>query len=276
MPFLKIDDPKSSVSLYFEDYGQGKPVVLIHGWPLSHSMWEPQVAPLVEAGYRVISYDRRGFGDSDKPWDGYDYDTFAADLQALLLGLDLSDVTLVGFSMGGGEVARYIGRYGTDRVSKAVLAGAVTPYLLKTDDNPDGVDGNVFDGFISEIQKDRLGFLGGFNKMFVNWDDAKPPISQEQLDYSLSIASFASPRGTERCVSAFGTTDFREDLAKMTVPTLLIHGDSDAIVPLEVSAQKAAPLIANSRLEVIPGAPHGLNLTHKDEFNRLLLEFLQS
>lgn len=276
MPFLKIDDGDKSVSLYFEDYGQGKPVVLIHGWPLSHRMWEPQVAPLVAAGYRVISYDRRGFGDSDKPWDGYDYDTFAADLQALLITLELQDVTLVGFSMGGGEVARYLGRYGSERVSKAVLAAAVTPYLLKTDDNPDGVDKGLFDGFRSEIEKDRLAFMDGFTKMFVNWDDANPPISKEQQHYSHTIAALASPRGTEQCVIAFSETDFRADLAQFTVPTLLIHGDSDQIVPLEVSAQKAAPLIAGSRLEVVSGAPHGLNLTHKNEFNRLLLEFLQS
>ncbi len=276
MPFLKIDGESSSVSLYFEDYGQGRPVVLIHGWPLSHRMWEPQVATLVEAGYRVIAYDRRGFGDSDKPWNGYDYDTFAADLEALLSALELQDVTLVGFSMGGGEVARYLGRYGSARVSKAVLAAAVTPYLLKTDDNSDGVDKSVFDGFQSEIEKDRLAFMDGFTKMFVNWDDSNPPISEALLHFSHTLAAFASPRGTEQCVTAFSETDFRDDLAKFTVPTLLIHGDSDQIVPLEVSAQKAAPLIAGSRLEVIAGAPHGLNLTHKEEFNRLLLQFLQS
>jgi non-heme chloroperoxidase len=276
MPFLKIEGSSSATSLYFEDCGQGKPVVLIHGWPLSHRMWEPQVAPLVEAGYRVISYDRRGFGDSDKPWDGYDYDTLASDLQALLVGLDLNEVTLVGFSMGGGEVARYFGRYGGERVSKAVLAGAVTPYMLKTDDNPDGIEKSVFDGFISELTKDRPGFLEGFGKMFVNWDDANPPFSKAQLDYSQTIATFASPRGTVQCVTAFSATDFRQDLPKITVPTLLIHGDSDQIVPLEVSAQRAAPMIENSHLEVIAGAPHGLNLTHKEEFNRLLLEFLAS
>ncbi len=275
MPFLKLEG-QQTVSLYFEDYGAGKPVVLIHGWPLSHRMWEPQVSALVAAGYRVISYDRRGFGDSDKPWNGYDYDTFAADLNALLTTLELRDVTLVGFSMGGGEVARYLGRYGSERVAKAVLAGAVTPFLLKTDDNPDGIDKGVFDGFIGSIEKDRLEFLEGFTKMFVNRDRGEAAVSDAAIAYNLQIAAFASPRGTTECVRAFGMTDFRADMKAFDVPTLVLHGDADQIVPLEVSGQKAHGLVPGSKLEVITGAPHGFNATHAGEFNRLLLEFMGS
>ena len=275
MPFLKLEG-QETLSLYFEDYGAGKPVVLIHGWPLSHRMWEPQVPALASAGYRVISYDRRGFGDSDKPWNGYDYDTFAADLNALLTTLELRDVTLVGFSMGGGEVARYLGRYGSERVAKAVLAGAVTPFLLKTDDNPGGVDKGVFDGFIESIGKDRLEFLDGFTKMFFNRDQGERAVSDAAIAYNLQIAAFASPRGTTECVRAFGMTDFRADMKAFNVPTLLLHGDADQIVPLEVSGQRAHELVPGSRLEVIPGAPHGFNATHASEFNRLLLEFMGS
>ena len=279
MPFLKIEGPET-VSLYFEDYGQGKPVVLIHGWPLSHRMWEYQVRTLVEAGYRVISYDRRGFGDSDKPWDGYDYDTLSADLQALMGALELQDAALVGFSMGGGEVARYFGQYGSERVSKAVFVSAVTPYMLKTADNPTGVDGSVFDDFKQNVETDRIGFLEGFNKMFVNHDKGVAPdgtpISEPALGYTLSIASYASPKGTLDCITAFGETDFRPDMAKIDVPTMFVHGDADQIVPLEVSAQEAHKLVSGSRLEVFQGAPHGLVLTHTEKFNELLLEFLRS
>lgn len=248
MPFLKLEG-QETLSLYFEDYGAGKPVVLIHGWPLSHRMWEPQVSALVSAGYRVISYDRRSFGDSDKPWNGYDYDTFAADLNALLTTLELRDVTLVGFSMGGGEVARYLGRYGSERVAKAVLAGAVTPFLLKTDDNPGGVDKGVFDGFIESIEKDRLEFLDGFTKMFFNRDQGERAVSDAAIAYNLQIAAFASPRGTTECVKAFGMTDFRADMKAFNIPTLFLHGDADQIVPLEVSGQRAHELVPGSRLE---------------------------
>jgi len=276
MPFLKIETQNNPVSLYFEDYGQGQPVVLIHGWPLSHRMWEGQVNTLTEAGYRVIAYDRRGFGNSDKPWDGYDYDTLASDLDALLTTLDLRDVALAGFSMGGGEVARYLGRYGSERVSKAMLIAAVPPFLLKTDDNPQGVGQEVFDGMIKGAIKDRVTFLDGFVKTFFNWDDNNKPLSDDLLSYNKAIAWSASPRATQECIKAFGTTDFREDLQKITVPTLVIHGDADQIVPLGVSGQRSAELISGSRLEVIKGAPHGLNVTHAEALNRLMLDFLRS
>ena len=278
MPFLKIEGQKT-VSLYFEDYGEGKPVILIHGWPLSHRMWEYQTRVLIEAGHRVIAYDRRGFGDSDKPWDGYDYNTMSADLQALITALELQDVTLVGFSMGGGEVARYFGQYGGERIAKAVFVSAVTPYMLKTGDNPTGVDQSVFDEFKQNVKEDRIGFLEGFNKLFVNHDKGVPggtPVSDPALGYTLSIASYASPKATLDCITAFGETDFRQDMSKIDVPTMFVHGDADQIVPLEVSATEAHKLVEGSRLEVLEGAPHGLIFTHTEKLNRLLLEFLRS
>jgi len=234
------------IELYYEDKGVGQPVVLIHGWPLSGRSWENQEPALIAAGYRVITYDRRGFGWSSQPWGGYDYDTFAADLHALIEHLDLRGATLVGFSMGGGEVARYIGTYGASRVSKAVLAAAVPPYLYKSSDNPDGgLDDATIAGFEGGVKGDRLAFLEEFTKNFFTPGGASavksllpgggPLISEPQRLYSRDIAAFASPKGTLDCIAAFGRTDFRADLAKITVPTLIIHGDSDAIVPFDLS-----------------------------------------
>jgi non-heme chloroperoxidase len=263
------------IELHYEDHGAGAPVVLIHGWPLSGRSWEAQVPALVEAGYRVVAYDRRGFGASSQPWGGYDYDTFAADLQALLEHLDLRDVTLVGFSMGGGEVVRHIATYGTERVARAVLAAAVPPYLLKSGDNPDGgLDEATIAQFEGGVKGDRLAFLDEFTKGFFAAGDRTDLISEPQRIYARDIAAFASPKGTLDCIAAFGRTDFREDAAKISVPTLVIHGDSDAIVPFEVSGKRSHELIENSRLVLVEGGPHGLNATHADEFNRALLEFL--
>jgi non-heme chloroperoxidase len=263
------------IELHYEDHGAGAPVVLIHGWPLSGRSWEAQVPALVEAGYRVVAYDRRGFGASSQPWGGYDYDTFAADLQALLEHLDLRDVTLVGFSMGGGEVVRHIATYGTERVARAVLAAAVPPYLLKSGDNPDGgLDEATIAQFEGGVKGDRLAFLDEFTKGFFAAGDRTNLISEPQRIYARDIAAFASPKGTLDCIAAFGRTDFREDAAKISVPTLVIHGDSDAIVPFEVSGKRSHELIENSRLVLVEGGPHGLNATHADEFNRALLEFL--
>ena len=278
MPYLKIKSPQTSpVNIYFEDYGEGPPVVLIHGWPLSHRMWEYQINALTEAGYRCIAYDRRGFGDSDKPWTGYDYDTMSNDTHELVKALDLQGATLVGFSMGGGEVARYFGRFGADRVSKAMLISAVTPYMLKTDDNPDGVGQDVLDGLMEGVKEDRIAFLDGFGKNFVNWDKlGGDRVSEDLVHYNKTIASFASPRATQQCITAFGTTDFRSDMDKIIVPTLIVHGDDDQIVPIDVSARQADEMIADSRLEVIPNAPHGLNFTHTEKLNRLMLDFLKS
>ncbi len=264
------------VELHYEDHGTGRPVVLIHGWPLSGRSWEQQVPALVDAGYRVITYDRRGFGESTQPWTGYDYDTFAEDLNRLLTELDLSDVTLVGFSMGGGEVVRYLNRHGSGRVSQAVLAAAVPPYLYKSDDNPDGgLDDATIAQFEGGVRGDRIAFLEEFTKGFFAAGD-EVLVSEPNRLYHRSIAEFASPKGTLDCIAAFGRTDFRGDLSTIDVPTLVIHGDADAIVPFEVSGKRSHEIIANSRLELIEGGPHGLNATHAEQFNNALLGFLNS
>lgn len=263
-----------TIQLAYQDHGQGKPIILIHGWPLSHKMWEYQVPVLIDAGYRVITYDRRGFGESDRPWNGYNYDQLAADLNNLIEHLNLSEITLVGFSMGGGEVARYIGNYGSSKISKVVLVAAVTPFMLKTDDNPEGVDQSVFDGIKAGIKKDRPGFMKEFGKGFVNFDENKERISAAQVDFNWNIACHASPKATLDCVDAFGKTDFREDCKKFDIPTLMVHGDSDVIVPVEVSGERAKDLIPNAEFKIIKNAPHGLMMTHKEELNKLLLAFL--
>ncbi len=275
MQYIDIGKENSgAIKLYYEDHGAGKPVVLIHGWPLSGRSWEKQVPVLLEAGYRVITYDRRGFGDSSKPTSGYDYDTFAGDLDKLMTQLDLRDAALVGFSMGGGEVARYLGAYGSKRVSKAVFIAAIPPFLLKTADNAAGVDGSVFEGIKKAITADRPAFLSQFFSNFYNLDVFKGKlISDEVVRLSWNIASGASPKGTLDCVSAW-LTDFRKDLARIDVPTLVIHGDDDRIVPLAASGQRTHELVKGSRLVVVKGAPHGLNWTHAKEMNRELLDFL--
>jgi non-heme chloroperoxidase len=276
VPHVKVGEENSaSIDLYYEDHGPGSPVVLIHGWPLSGRSWEKQVGALVEAGHRVITYDRRGFGESSQPWDGYDYDTFAADLATLLDHLDLSDVALVGFSMGGGEVARYIGRYGTSRVSRAVLASAVPPYLYKSEDNPEGgLDDATIGQFQDGVRGDRIAFLEGFTTDFFAAGDKTDLISEPTRLYNRDIAAFASPKGTLDCIAAFGRTDFRDDLSKIDVPTLVIHGDSDAIVPFEVSGRRSHEAIEGSSLVLIEGGPHAINATHAEQFNRALLDFL--
>ncbi|MDQ6648886.1 MAG: alpha/beta hydrolase [Actinomycetota bacterium] len=275
MPTLSVGTENGApIELHYEDYGTGAPVVLIHGWPLSGRSWENQVPALVQAGHRVIAYDRRGFGTSSQPWDGYDYDTFAADLDALLKSLDLRDVTLVGFSMGGGEVVRYIGTYGTDRISKAVLAAAVPPYLYKSEDNPDGpFDDEAIAGLEAGVQGDRIAFLDEFSTNFFT-AGTELKVSEMQRVYARDLAAIASPKGTLDCIAAFGRTDFRDDVAKVTVPTLVIHGDSDAIVPFEASGKRTAELIDGAELVVIKDGPHGINASHADEFNKALLAFL--
>jgi pimeloyl-ACP methyl ester carboxylesterase len=277
MPKLNVGiENQSSIELYYEDVGAGKPVVLIHGWPLSGRSWENQVPALVGAGFRVITYDRRGFGASSQPWNGYDYDTFAADLDALLRHMDLRDVTLVGFSMGGGEVARYVSRYGTGRIAKAVFAAAVPPFLLKTGDNPEGgLDEAAIAGFNAGVVGDRIAFLDQFTKGFFT-AGGELRVSEAQRRYTLDIAAFASPKGTLDCISAFGRTDFRADLKKITVPTLVIHGDQDAIVPFEVSGKRTAASIPGAKLVVIKGGPHGLLASHPKQVNAALLSFLVS
>jgi non-heme chloroperoxidase len=278
MPFVSVgEENRSPIELYYEDHGSGRPVVLIHGWPLSGRSWERQVPALVEDGYRVITYDRRGFGASSQPWDGYDYDTFAADLHTLIEHLDLTGVTLVGFSMGGGEVARYVGTYDDGRIAKAVFAAAVPPYLLKTADNPDGgLDEAAVTGFHEGIRADRVAFVDQFVTNFFAVRGRTDLVSEQQRTYNAAIAAAASPKGTLDCTTAFSSTDFREDLKAFTMPTLVIHGDSDAIVPFEVSGKRTAEAIENSRLVLVKDAPHGLNVTHADVFNAELLAFLRA
>jgi peroxiredoxin len=264
------------IQLFFEQYGEGQPVILIHGWPLSHQMWEYQIQTIVEAGYQVVAYDRRGFGKSSKPYYGYDYDTLAKDLNDLIEALDLKDVILAGFSMGGGEVARYIGTYGTDKVAKAALISSVAPFMLKTSDNPDGVPEETFEGFKKNIKEDRLAFLKEFGDQFVNYKDNKKKISEAQVHFNWSIAAGASPKATLDCVDSFGKTDFREDCKRFDVPTLIVHGDADKVVPIETAGQAAAKIIKDSTYQIIKDAPHGLVFTHAEEFNTIFLDFLKS
>jgi pimeloyl-ACP methyl ester carboxylesterase len=270
------DENGAPVKLYYEDHGAGAPVVLIHGWPLSGRSWEGQVPALIDAGHRVITYDRRGFGGSSQPWGGYDYDTFAADLHRLLEHLDLTNVTLVGFSMGGGEVARYIGTHGTERVAKAVFAAAVPPYLYKSEDNPEGgIDDATLTAFHDGIRTDRVAYVDQFVTNFFAVNGRTDLVSPQLRNYNSSIAAAASAKGTLDCTTAFATTDFRDDLKAFTLPTLVIHGDSDAIVPFEISGKRTADAIENSKLVLVKDAPHGLNVTHADTFNAELLAFLR-
>lgn len=275
MPYINIGKENSgNIHLYYEDHGAGKPVLLIHGWPLSGRSWEKQVTVLLDAGYRVITYDRRGFGDSSKPTLGYNYDTFAKDLHKLITMLELRNLTLVGFSMGGGEVARYLGTYGTKGVSQAVFISSIPPFLLKTPANPGGVDGSVFEGIKKGITADRLAFLSAFFTNFYNIDVLKGKlISDEVVRHSWNIAALASPKGTLDCVSAW-LTDFRKDLARIDVPTLVIHGDADRILPLAATGTRTHELVKGSRLVVVEGGPHGLTWTHAEKVNRALLNFL--
>jgi len=275
MPYVTVGKENSgNIDLYYEDHGAGRPVVLIHGWPLSSKSWEKQVPALIDAGYRVVAYDRRGFGNSAKPAFGYDYDTLAEDLHKLMMELDLTGATLVGFSMGGGEVARYLGTYGSDRVDSAVFISAIPPFLLKTSENPEGVDGSVFDGIMESIIADRPAFLSGFFSEFYNVDVlGGDRISDEAVRFNWNIAATASPRGTLDSVSAW-LTDFRGDLRSIDVPVLVIHGDADRIVPFAASGKRIPGLIRKSRLVVVEGGPHGIIWTHAGRVNRELLDFL--
>lgn len=259
---------------YTDSGGDGRPVVLIHGWPLSGASWSEQAPVLAEAGYRVITYDRRGFGASDKPESGYDYDTFTEDLAGLLEQLEVTDATLVGFSMGGGEVARYLGARGSERIRSAVFAGAVPPYLLKTDDNPDGgLTEEDVQGFKDGVSNDRAGFLEEFTTNFFSADD-ELKVTEAQRQEAVALAEPASTTAVLGCVDAFGTTDFRDDLTRIDVPVLVVHGDGDAVVPFEVSGKRTADAVKDATVHVVEGGPHGFNVSHADELNRVLLDFL--
>jgi len=277
MPYITVGKENSGeIELYYEDHGTGTPVVLIHGWPLSGASWEKQVPVLLEAGYRVITYDRRGFGRSGRPSSGYTYDTFAEDLNKIMTKLDLKDASLVGFSMGGGEVARYIFTFGSRRVRNVAFISAIPPFLLKTEDNLAGVDGTVFEGIQRAIVEDRPKFLAQFFHDFYNVDLlGKSLISDQAVQLSWTVAAGASATATLDCVSAW-LTDFRDDLAMIRVPALVVHGDSDRIVPFAASGKLTHESIEGSRLVVVEGGPHGLNWTHAAQLNRALLDFLKT
>ncbi len=263
-------------ALYAREWGVGPAIVLIHGWPLDADMWEYQAVPLAEQGFRVITYDRRGFGRSSQPWSGYDYDTLTDDLKMVMDTLKVDDATLVGFSMGGGEAARYMSRHGGKGVAKVAFVSAVTPYLLKTADNPEGVDKSVFDQILEGLRSDRQKFLATFGKQFFGAGLLTSPVSSEVLDWTFQLAMLASPRATIECAKAFAMTDFRHDLAAIKVPTLVIHGDADATVPFASSGERTAQLVQGAQLLVYPGAPHGLQMTEKDRLVTDLAAFARA
>lgn len=275
MNFIEKTDQENQqrIVLCYEDLGRGQPIVFIHGWPSNHLMWEAQVDFFVEQGFRCVAYDRRGFGMSSRPQQGYSYDDFAEDLHEVILQLDLYDVILIGFSMGGGEVARYFTRYGSDRISKAVLLGAVTPFMLKTEDNPDGLEKKVFDEMCTGIVADRPAFLEDFFNHVFGVNIVNKPVSKAMLEYQRSIALEASSNATKQCLRAFSETDFRQDLPHIDVPTLIIHGDADKIVPEDISANLTCTLVNDNQFILYPGAPHGFFLTHKEKLNNDLLLF---
>jgi non-heme chloroperoxidase len=275
MPYVTAGRENSgNVDLYYEDHGSGNPVVLIHGYPLSGASWEKQAAALLNAGYRVITYDRRGFGKSSQPTTGYNYDTFAGDLHNLVNELKLSDFTLVGFSMGGGEVARYIGKYGSKGVSKAVIMSGVPPYLIKTADNPEGVDASVFAGIEQAVAADRYAFFTAFFRDFYNTDVyLGKRVSEQAVQASWNVAAAASATASLACVPTW-YEDFRADVARIDVPTLVIHGDADRIVPFKSAGLRTAKLIKGARLLVIKDGPHCVAWTHAEEVNAELLRFL--
>lgn len=275
MPYVTVGKENSGdIQLHYEDHGSGDPVVLIHGYPLSGASWEKQVPVLLEAGQRVITYDRRGFGKSSQPTTGYNYDTFAEDLHKLVTHLKLRNFALVGFSMGGGEVARYIGKHGPKGVSKAVIIGGVPPYLLKTSDNPVGVDGSVFEGIQKAVAADRYAFFTEFFKNFFNTDVfLGKRISEQAVQASWNVAASASAVASLACVPTWHE-DFRNDLTRIDVPTLVIHGDADRIVPIKASGEKTAKLVKGARLVAIKDGPHAVSWTHADEVNTELVNFL--
>ncbi len=276
MPYISVGKENSgSIDLYYEDHSSGRPVVLIHGFPLSGAAWEKQVSALLKAGYRTITYDRRGFGKSSQPTLGYDYDTFAADLNTIMTELNLRDAALVGHSMGTGEVTRYLGTFGSDRVNKAILVAPIPPFLLKTADNPEGVDRSIFDAIMQAIAADRPAYQSKFLSDFYNLDvTLGKRVSNEVVRYNWNIAAGASATGTAACVPTW-LTDFRKDLPKINVPTLIIQGDADRILPFPATGKRLPEALKGSRLVVLEGGPHGIPWTHAEEVNRALLDFLK-
>ena len=275
MPYVNVGKENSgNIDLYYEDHGAGTPVVLIHGYPLNGASWEKQVPVLLTSGHRVITYDRRGFGKSSQPTTGYDYDTFAEDLRKLVTTLELRDFALVGFSMGGGEVARYLGKYGSQGVSKAVFLASIPPYLLKTPDNLEGVDLSVFQGIEKAVAADRYVFFTDFFKNFYNTDILLGKrVSDQAVQASWNVAAGASATASLACVATW-YTDFRRDLPRIEVPTLVMHGDADRILPITATGLRTAKLVKEARMVVVEGGPHAINWTHADKVNPALLDFL--
>ena len=271
MPYAAMSD---DTAIHYNDWGTGTPVVLIHGWPATSDMWEKNATYLAERGLRVITYDRRGCGKSSQPWNGYDYDTLASDLNTLMEGLDLKGATLVGFSMGGGEVVRYLSKYGSGRVTSAVLVSAVTPYLLKTDDNPDGVDASVFEDIEKEIRKDRAAFLPSFLEKFYGRSALHHTVSSEMIHTTTNICMTASLRSTLAEAHAWSSTDFRNDVKSITIPVRVIHGTGDKTVPIDASSRRTVKLLHNASLTEYDGEPHGLVATAADRFNEEILQFV--
>jgi pimeloyl-ACP methyl ester carboxylesterase len=261
--------------LNVKDWGTGRPVILLHGWPLSAASWDDQAMALADAGLRAIAYDRRGFGRSNQPWSGYDYDTLADDLAAVIDATGARDATLVGFSMGGGEVARYMSRHDGKNVAQAVLVSAVVPRLLKTPDNPDGVDQSALDQMTEGLKQDRAHFFAGFFTAFFGEGSLDTPVSHELLDWARDVAMMASLKATLACAHAFATTDFRSDMGAFRVPTLVIHGTNDKIVPIDATGRVSAQVIRQAQLIEYDGAPHGLFATHKARLTEDLLAFVR-
>ncbi|HEY2670337.1 MAG TPA: alpha/beta hydrolase [Rugosimonospora sp.] len=277
MPYITVGEENSApIDLYYEDHGNGAPVVLVHGWPLSGASWEKQAMALMDAGYRVITYDRRGFGRSSRPMWGYEYDTLARDLDMLVSALDLRDATLVGFSMGTGEVARYLGRYGSARVRRAAFLSSVPPFLLKTDDNPSGVDQGVFDQIMTSLSRDRLAYLTMFLNDFYNVDVLGGSlVSDDVVRFSWNVAADSSPKAIADAVPAW-LTDFRGDIPRIDVPALIIHGDADRVMPIGATAMPLHEMLQGSRMVTVEGGPHGIIWTHADQVNTELMDFLKS
>ncbi len=276
MPYLKSKTGNEEINLFYEDLGNDNPIVFVHGWPLTNQMWEYQLTPLRELGFRCIAYDRRGFGKSDQSLNDYSYDVLADDLKNLLDEINAESVTLVGFSIGGGDVVRYCTKYNCEKVNKLILVSSIVPYVLKTEDNPDGTPAEVFAEFDQQIRDDKAGFFTNFGKAFYGIGLLNHPVSEGILQWTNSLTFLASQKAVLACMQSFSQTDFREELSNIKVPTLIIHGDHDKIVPIKAAGEHAAELIEGAVYKVYPGGPHGLFYTHKDILNRDIVSFITS